>query len=138
MLDEWEQREEARVSDDATLSETSRMAIIQARRGQGLFRKNVRSIETACRGTRAPRTCGCDRCGSSAPRVEGCARRRQSALSARRLGEPGVLEVRALAYVLWASGASFELILVAGRVVRVSSGFDEQTLLQAISLLGGR
>ena len=34
--------------------------------------------------------------------------------------------------------APIELVVGAGCVVRVSPGFDEQTLVQVISLLGGR
>ena len=55
MLEEWERREEARISEDGTLTETSRQAIAQARRGQGLFRQRVRAIERACRVTRVDR-----------------------------------------------------------------------------------
>jgi hypothetical protein len=54
-LDEWEQREEDRIAQDATLADTLRRALIQARRSQGIFRKNVRFIETACRVTRVER-----------------------------------------------------------------------------------
>lgn len=54
-LEEWERREEDRVAQDASIAETSRAAIVQARRGQGLFRKNVQQIESACRVTRVDR-----------------------------------------------------------------------------------
>jgi hypothetical protein len=54
-LEQWERREESRVREDASLPETSRTAIIQARRGQGLFRESVRNIERACRITRVDR-----------------------------------------------------------------------------------
>lgn len=54
-LEEWERREEDRVTRDTSIAETSRTALIQARRGQGLFRKNVQQIESACRVTRVDR-----------------------------------------------------------------------------------
>lgn len=54
-LEEWERREEARLRDSESLEPTVRTALIQARRGQGLFRKNVRMIETFCRVTRVDR-----------------------------------------------------------------------------------
>jgi hypothetical protein len=54
-LQEWEQRVEAAINSDAAIPQTERTALIQARRGQGLFRDNVRSIEHACRITRAER-----------------------------------------------------------------------------------
>ena len=39
----------------ATIPETERTALVQARRGQGIFRDNVRTIEHACRITRVER-----------------------------------------------------------------------------------
>jgi HNH endonuclease len=42
---------EESVRNDPTLAETEKQAIIRARRGQGLFRSNVASIERACRLT---------------------------------------------------------------------------------------
>jgi len=47
----WEEHQVAEVNRDARLSETIRQAIVQARRGQGLFKKRVASIETRCRLT---------------------------------------------------------------------------------------
>lgn len=54
-LEEWERREEARLREVGGIDETTRGALIQARRGQGIFRKNVQMIETACRVTRVER-----------------------------------------------------------------------------------
>jgi putative restriction endonuclease len=50
-LDVWERRLEEQVKTDGTVPETSREAIIRARRGQGLFKQRVMQIETRCRIT---------------------------------------------------------------------------------------
>lgn len=50
-LVEWEEYELNQVRADTTLPETDRQAIVLARRGQGLFKKRVMSIENACRIT---------------------------------------------------------------------------------------
>jgi len=50
-LIEWEQHELERVQSDTTLAETERMAVVLARRGQGLFKQRVMQIESACRIT---------------------------------------------------------------------------------------
>ena len=50
-LDLWEGRIEREVATDKTLPETDRMAIIRARRGQGLFKDRVSQIESRCRIT---------------------------------------------------------------------------------------
>ena len=42
---------EIRLADDRSLSETVRKAVISARRGQGVFRKNVEAVEAKCRLT---------------------------------------------------------------------------------------
>ena len=44
-LDLWERRIEREVATDNTLPETERMAIIRARKGQGLFKDRVSRIE---------------------------------------------------------------------------------------------
>jgi hypothetical protein len=54
-IEEWERRVEVAISTDTAIRETERSALVQARRGQGLFRDNVRSIEHACRITRVER-----------------------------------------------------------------------------------
>ena len=51
-IEEWERRVEVSIDSDAAIPLTERTALVQARRGQGLFRDNVRSIEHACRITR--------------------------------------------------------------------------------------
>jgi hypothetical protein len=55
VLVEWERREIARIEADPVLGETERSALIRARRGQGLFRERVMSVERACRITRVDR-----------------------------------------------------------------------------------
>jgi len=54
-IEEWERRVEAAIATDAAIRETERTALVQARRGQGLFRDNVRTIERACRITKVER-----------------------------------------------------------------------------------
>jgi hypothetical protein len=50
-IDLWERRIEREVATDKTLPETDRIAIIRARRGQGLFKDRVSQIEPRCRIT---------------------------------------------------------------------------------------
>ena len=54
-IDEWERRVELAIDADDHIPPTERTALVLARRGQGLFRNNVRSIERACRVTRVER-----------------------------------------------------------------------------------
>lgn len=48
---EWEEHELAQVHSDDSLSETDRLAVVLARRGQGLFKQRVMKIERRCRIT---------------------------------------------------------------------------------------
>jgi len=50
-LAEWEEHELNRVRSDTNVPETTRQAIVLARRGQGLFKKRVLELEGACRIT---------------------------------------------------------------------------------------
>lgn len=50
-LDAWEIKLERRIEEDTTIGETNRMALVRARRGQGLFRDRVAQIEKRCRIT---------------------------------------------------------------------------------------
>jgi putative restriction endonuclease len=54
-LVQWEEHELAKVASDHHLEETTRQAVVMARRGQGLFKLNVMKRETACRLTRVDR-----------------------------------------------------------------------------------
>lgn len=50
-LAQWEEHELSQVQTDRALGDTERQAIVLARRGQGLFKKRVMKLETACRIT---------------------------------------------------------------------------------------
>ncbi|HVF72320.1 MAG TPA: HNH endonuclease signature motif containing protein [Chthoniobacterales bacterium] len=50
-INEWEELETKRISEDRRLRETTRMALIKARVGQGLFRENLTKMEHRCRIT---------------------------------------------------------------------------------------
>lgn len=50
-LVQWEEHELSQVQTDSALADTERQAIVLARRGQGLFKKRVMKLETACRIT---------------------------------------------------------------------------------------
>ena len=54
-IEEWERRVEVEITTDFAIRETERSALVLARRGQGQFRDNVRSIERACRITKVER-----------------------------------------------------------------------------------
>ena len=54
-LEEWEHRVERMINDTPTLQETEKQSLIQARRGQGIFRANVQRIESQCRITKVNR-----------------------------------------------------------------------------------
>ena len=54
-IEEWEHRVEIAIAADSAIRETERTALVQARRGQGIFRDNVRSVERACRITKVER-----------------------------------------------------------------------------------
>jgi putative restriction endonuclease len=50
-LIEWEEHEIERVQADTRIPETTRQALVLARRGQGLFKARVQEVERACRIT---------------------------------------------------------------------------------------
>lgn len=50
-LDVWEGKLEQQLASDTTIPETERIAIIRARKGQGLFKERVGKIESRCRVT---------------------------------------------------------------------------------------
>jgi hypothetical protein len=50
-LDYWERALEKQLSNDASVPETDRLAIVRARNGQGLFKERVAKIESRCRIT---------------------------------------------------------------------------------------
>jgi predicted restriction endonuclease len=51
ILVEWEDSLQTRIAANCAIPETTRKALIQARRGQGLFKENVLHIEPRCRIT---------------------------------------------------------------------------------------
>jgi len=55
-IDEWEERESAKISENRQIPETEKQALIKARRGQGKFKQNVLRIEHFCRVTRVDRS----------------------------------------------------------------------------------
>ena len=55
-IDEWEERESAKISENGQIPETEKQALIKARRGQGKFKQNVLRIEHFCRVTRVDRS----------------------------------------------------------------------------------
>ena len=54
-LEAWEQRVESTIWEDRRLEDTTRTALVEARRGQGIFRINVRHVERCCRITKVER-----------------------------------------------------------------------------------
>jgi hypothetical protein len=50
-LETWESRMEQKVADDRSIPDTQRLALIRARKGQGLFKERVSRIEKHCRLT---------------------------------------------------------------------------------------
>lgn len=48
---QWEEHLIGQIRDDQSLTQTTRQAIVEARRGQGLFKKRVMAIEHRCRLT---------------------------------------------------------------------------------------
>lgn len=50
-LAEWEEHELSEISQNKTIPETTRLAVVLARRGQGLFKQNVMRLEARCRIT---------------------------------------------------------------------------------------
>lgn len=49
---QWEDHLQEQIKQDPSLRPTERLALVRSRRGQGLFRDHVRSVEKACRITR--------------------------------------------------------------------------------------
>jgi hypothetical protein len=54
-IEEWERRVEVEIASDLRMRATEKAALVLARRGQGLFRSNVRAVERACRITKVDR-----------------------------------------------------------------------------------
>ena len=82
-LVQWEEHELQKVAADQSLEDTTRQAVVQARRGQGIFKRNVMNRETACRLT------GVDR--AEHLRASHCKPWRDSSNTERLDGENGLL-----------------------------------------------
>lgn len=82
-LVEWEEHEIEQVQSDTRILDTTRQALVLARRGQGLFKDRVRKIERACRIT------GVDRVEHL--RASHCKPWRDSTNDERLNGENGLL-----------------------------------------------
>lgn len=52
---DWEEHLRDKISSDNSIAQTEKEQVIMARRGQGLFRQNVQSIERFCRVTKVDR-----------------------------------------------------------------------------------
>lgn len=52
---QWEEALMEAIQNDATIPETEKLSLVLARRGQGLFKRNVRRLEHACRVTKVDR-----------------------------------------------------------------------------------
>jgi hypothetical protein len=50
-LEQWESHQLSQLSQDSSIPETTRQALVQARRGQGQFKQNVSRLESRCRLT---------------------------------------------------------------------------------------
>jgi len=50
-IEDWEEHLTDQIKQNQTLDDTQRSALVQARCGQGIFKKNVRAIERQCRVT---------------------------------------------------------------------------------------
>jgi hypothetical protein len=79
----WEEHLRKEIEIDATLDETQRRSLVMARRGQGLFRSRVQSIEAGCRITHVNR--------SEHLRASHCKPWRDSTNDERLDGENGLL-----------------------------------------------
>lgn len=55
ILNDWDRELERRVDQDSELTKTEKEQVVKSRRGQGLFKARVASIETCCRVTKVSR-----------------------------------------------------------------------------------
>ena len=55
ILNDWDNELERRVHQDSELTKTEKEQVVKSRRGQGLFKARVTSIETCCRVTKVSR-----------------------------------------------------------------------------------
>ncbi len=50
-IEDWERKMEVGISENASIAETERKALVSSRRGQGVFKKRVMALESKCRVT---------------------------------------------------------------------------------------
>lgn len=99
-LAEWEEHQIEEIAADASVPETTRVAVVLARRGQGLFKQNVQKIETSCRVTKVDR--------SEHLRASHCKPWRDASNSERLDGENGLLLTPAIDHLFDRGFISFE------------------------------
>jgi len=114
-LVEWEEHEMNRVRGEAELPETTRQAIVLARRGQGLFKQRVMQIEHVCRITGVTR--------EEHLRASHCKPWRDSSNEERINGENGLLLTPTIDHLFDRGFISFEDsgLLIVSPVAHVPS-----------------
>jgi hypothetical protein len=99
-LVEWEEHELAKVAQNVLIPETTRKAVVLARRGQGLFKQNVLNYESRCRIT------GVDKIEHL--RASHCKPWRDSTNEERLVGENGLLLTPSIDHLFDRGFISFE------------------------------
>jgi hypothetical protein len=117
-LVEWEEHELQEVQNNTSLPDTDRLAIVLARRGQGLFKQRVMRVEHACRITGVTR--------EEHLRASHCKPWRDSSNEERLDGENGLLLTPSIDHLFDRGFIAFE---DSGRVI-VSPVAHRQSLAQ--------
>lgn len=99
-LVEWEEHEISKVAQNILIPETTRTAVVLARRGQGLFKQNVLNFESRCRIT------GVDKVEHL--RASHCKPWRDSNNEERLMGENGLLLTPSIDHLFDRGFISFE------------------------------
>jgi hypothetical protein len=99
-LVEWEEHELAKIAQNVLIPETTRKAVVLARRGQGLFKQNVLNFESRCRIT------GVDKIEHL--RASHCKPWRDSTNEERLIGENGLLLTPSIDHLFDRGFISFE------------------------------
>jgi putative restriction endonuclease len=97
---EWEQELTRRITENSSIPETEKTALILARRGQGIFKRNVKSLEVACRVTKVDR--------EEHLRASHCKPWRDSSNEERLDGENGLLLTPSIDHLFDRGFISFE------------------------------
>jgi putative restriction endonuclease len=96
----WEEHQIEEIASDISVPETTRLAVVLARRGQSLFKQNVQKIETACRITKVDRI--------EHLRASHCKPWRDASNAERLDGENGLLLTPAIDHLFDRGFISFE------------------------------